>query len=117
MFKSMMGVTVPVSNFDRAADFYGDTLGLTPTASDGKTWAQFVVGNNTIQIMMSNLVGGAPGSGAGVMLFVDDANGVAAQLKKRKVDIGPVTRTPSGEQVAKFKDPDGNLLGILQPKA
>jgi predicted enzyme related to lactoylglutathione lyase len=111
-----MGVTVPVSNFDRAADFYGDVLGLQPSASDGKTWAQFMVGNNTIQIMMSNLVGGAPGNGAGVMLFVEDANGVAAQLKKKKVDVSAVTKTPSGEQVAKFKDPDGNLIGILQPR-
>jgi catechol 2,3-dioxygenase-like lactoylglutathione lyase family enzyme len=107
-------VTVPTSDYDRAAEFYGTVLGLP----FGKRWGQmpageFETGNLTIAVMQSDAFGleFAPHTHP-IALQVDDVGAARAELESRGVEFKGETIDSGVCHQAFFEDPDGNSLGI-----
>ena len=44
-------VAVPVQDRDRAAKFYGETLGLTKNPNSTESWIEFETGNTTLALV------------------------------------------------------------------
>lgn len=102
-------ILLPVSDLDRAARFYRETLGLPQEIfSEEYQWAEFDCGNVTLALHG----GQAPAVGAGVRiaLAVDDVRRTCARLHAHGVKIaeGPVNYSVC--RSARILDPDGNSL-------
>jgi len=107
-------VVVPTKDYDAAAEFYGDVLGLP----FGKRWGQmpageFETGNLTIAVMQSDAFGleFQPHSHP-IALQVDDVAAVRAELESRGVTFKTDIIDSGVCHQAFFEDPDGNTLGI-----
>jgi catechol 2,3-dioxygenase-like lactoylglutathione lyase family enzyme len=105
-------VTVPTEDYDRAAQFYGETLGLT----FGKRWGnmpagEFETGSLTIAIMQSDAFGMtfAP-HGAPLALHVPDVAAAREELEGKGVEFRGDTIDSGVCHMAIFADPDGNTL-------
>lgn len=113
--------SVPVTDQDRARDFYVDVLGFE-LANDqvmgpGMRWVQVRPRGGQTSI---TLVGWFPtmpaGSLRGMVLETADLDGDTARLTERGVTIdGGVQQAPWGRYV-QFTDPDGNGI-VLQASA
>ena len=107
-------VTVGTKDYEAAAKFYGDVLGLP----FGKRWrympaGEFETGSLTIAVMQSDAFGiefrphGHP-----IALRVDDVPAARAELESRGVEFkGDIIDSGVCHQ-AIFEDPDGNMLGL-----
>jgi predicted enzyme related to lactoylglutathione lyase len=105
-------IAVPTQNFDKAAEFYGDVLGLERSKQWGDRPAQeFETGTLTIAVMQSDAFGleFEPHSHP-IALHVDDVASARAELESKGVTfIGDII--DSGVcHMAPFQDPDGNSL-------
>jgi predicted enzyme related to lactoylglutathione lyase len=61
-------VAVPVQDRERAAKFYGETLGLTKNPNSTENWIEFETGNTTLALVSPEMIGApfAPLEAAGV---------------------------------------------------
>ena len=107
-------ITVPTQDYDRAAKFYGETLGLP----FGKRWGnmpagEFETGNLTIAVMQSDAFGLEPQSNSHPLEFrVEDFDSAKSELESRGVEFkGEVIDSGFCKQ-GFFEDPDGNTLAI-----
>ena len=107
-------VTVPTEDYEKAAEFYGEVLGLP----FGKRWGEmpageFETGNLTLALMQTDAFGipFAPHS-LPITLQVDDVAAARAELESRGVEFVADTIDSGVCHQAHFKDPDGNMLGI-----
>ena len=127
-------VVVPVSDVDRAKDFYHSTLGFRLDADFSNKPDLRVVqvtppGSPCSIIFGKGITAGVPGSLQDMMLVVPDIEAVRADLASRGVDISPVFHDVGGvfhhggtegrapgpdperrsySSFASFSDPDGN---------
>jgi catechol 2,3-dioxygenase-like lactoylglutathione lyase family enzyme len=107
-------ITVSTKDYDRAAKFYGETLGLP----FGKRWGnmpagEFETGNLTIAVMQSDAFGLEFGTNSHPIEFhVDDFDAAKAELESRGIEFeGEVIDSGVCYQTF-FRDPDGNMLAI-----
>jgi catechol 2,3-dioxygenase-like lactoylglutathione lyase family enzyme len=121
--KTQTGIThiatiiVPVSDQDRARDFYVDVLGFELVREQpmgpGRTWIQVRPrGAETALTLVTWFEEMPAGSLRGLVLETDDLDGDAARLAEHGVDVGAAEEMPWGRYV-QLADPDGNGL-ILQ---
>ena len=113
-------VRVFVRDFDRALAFYTESLGMTAAfASTEMGWAQFETGAAQLAIerVAPDDAEGAElvGRFVSVSLRVDDLQATYETLRDRGVDFveGP-EKQPWGGLLAHLRDPDGNILTLLQ---
>jgi catechol 2,3-dioxygenase-like lactoylglutathione lyase family enzyme len=121
-----VGAVIPVSDMDEARAFYEGKLGLTAAGEDpdgGRTYS--CAGGTTIHVYAHP--GGAGASPATVAGWtVDEIESVVEDLSLNGVgfehyDEPPMVTDEKGivtfgtSKVAWFKDPDGNVLGLIQP--
>ncbi len=105
-------IQVPVSDIDRAKDFYVNKVGFNDDhdhrVSDEIRFVQLTPPGSASSIALTT---GAhemePGSVDGLQLVIDDADAARAELAERGVDVSEVQDFPWGRFVF-FKDPDGN---------
>jgi predicted enzyme related to lactoylglutathione lyase len=105
-------IAVPTRDFDKAAEFYGDVLGLERSKQWGNMPAQeFETGSLTIAVMQSDAFGieFEPHS-LPIALHVDDVEAARAQLEAQGVTFLADTMDSGVCHMAHFKDPDGNTL-------
>jgi predicted enzyme related to lactoylglutathione lyase len=105
-------VFVPTQDFERAAAFYGDVLGLPCSARYGRVpGGEFETGSLTLQILESAAIGREfrPLGGA-IALHVDDVAAARAALEARGVRFAADTMDTGVCHMAPFEDPDGNAL-------
>jgi catechol 2,3-dioxygenase-like lactoylglutathione lyase family enzyme len=107
-------VTIPVSDVDRAKEFYGG-LGwrLDADFSNGDERAvQFTPPGSQGSIHFGKPSQGAPGSAQGLFLVVSDIQAARDDLLGRGVEVSEVFHFAPDHQsygsYAAFKDPDGN---------
>jgi predicted enzyme related to lactoylglutathione lyase len=110
----------PVTDLNRARQFYEGALGLKPTrvfGDESKAWIEYDVGAGTLSI--GNLAPEwKPSAGGGsVGLEVEDFPAAIARLRSGgyPVCLGPI-ETPVC-QMAVVSDPDGNSVTIHKRKA
>jgi catechol 2,3-dioxygenase-like lactoylglutathione lyase family enzyme len=113
-------VSIPVSDADRARDFYTTTLGfevrLDVPYGDGKHWLEVAApGARTSIALAPPGPGQVPGIDTGIRFETTDVEADHADLKARGVDVDPeVLRWPGSPPMFQLRDPDGNLLRVVQ---
>ena len=115
-------VVVPVSDVDRAKDFYGERCGFTvdlDTTNGGLRVVQITPPGSACSITIgTGITTSEPGSYEGLQLVVTDIEAARAELIGRGVDVGPIRHFEDGDWLegkggpwnsfASFADPDGN---------
>ena len=109
-------VAVPVSDVDRAKDFYVEKVGFSADhdhrVSDELRFVQLTPPGSACSIAIGKGVTDAePGSVKGMQLVVDDIEAARAELAGRGVDVSEIQRFPWGAFVF-FQDPDGNAWAV-----
>jgi predicted enzyme related to lactoylglutathione lyase len=111
-------VTIPVSNQDRAKDFYVSTLGFEIVADQqmGPTrWLQVAPKGAETSFMLGTAEQGfTPGSSTGIILQTSDLDADCAALKAAGSAVEGPTDQPWGRQ-AVLTDPDGNRFVLAAP--
>jgi lactoylglutathione lyase len=113
-------VGVPVTNQDRALEFYVDKLGLEkrldmPLEEFGGRWIEVAPPGAPVSIALVPERGGvSSGVETGIRLTTDDADAVHADLQGRGVDVGEMLRWPEAPAMFAVRDPDGNGFEIVE---
>src|SRR5215470_4860639 len=95
-------VVIPVSNVDRAKEFYAGKLGwrLDADYDNGKDFRVVQVtppGSGCSVIFGRNVTGAAPGSAQGLYLIVSNIEAARTELKARGVEISEVFHDAAGQ--------------------
>jgi catechol 2,3-dioxygenase-like lactoylglutathione lyase family enzyme len=105
-------VGVPVTDRNRAIEFYGGTLGLKRNELAHPEWPEFETGNLTILLNTPEQTGVpfSP-SNTAIALRVPDVGGAMEELRAKGVAFFNEEPYDSGVcHMAFFEDPDGNSL-------
>jgi len=110
-------VWLPVSDLERAVEFYRDRLGLEQQRHEGN-WAELQAGG--LRIGLNAREQESPnGSGGAVIAFQpsDSLDRAVSELRQQGVRCaGEISEHPWG-RVASFQDLDGNDLQLYEPPA
>ncbi len=115
-------VLVPISDIDRAIQFYRDVIGFQldhETTLDGMHFAQLTPRGSGCSIVVGNLDAHrqmAAGSLRGLQLVVSDASRARSELMERGAEVSEVTvfDARDGGTTFSFGDPDGNTWTVQQ---
>ena len=105
-------ICVPTRDYDAAAKFYGDVLGLPFSKRWGDMPAgEFETGTLTIAVMQSDAFGldFEPHTHP-IALHVDDVEAARAELEAKGVEFAADTMDSGVCHMAHFSDPDGNSI-------
>jgi catechol 2,3-dioxygenase-like lactoylglutathione lyase family enzyme len=110
-------VSVPVSDIDRAKDFYA-RIGFSPDhdhrVSDTIRFVQLTPPGSACSIALGEgITDATPGSLRGLQLVVADVEAARTHLVDRGIDVTDVQHFPWGSFVF-FRDPDGNGWSVQQ---
>jgi predicted enzyme related to lactoylglutathione lyase len=113
-------VAVPVSDVDRAKDFYTKQVGFNADhdhkVSDEIRFVQLTPPGSACSIALGKgIVEAEPGSVKGLQIVVADVAAARAELLERGVEASEVQDFPWGLFVF-FSDPDGNGWALQQIK-
>ena len=111
-------VAIPVSDVDRAKEFYVEKAGFNADhdhrVSDEIRFVQLTPPGSACSIALGTGVTDAPpGSVRGMQMVVSDIEAAHAELAERGVDVSDVQVFPWGSFVF-FDDPDGNRWAVQQ---
>jgi catechol 2,3-dioxygenase-like lactoylglutathione lyase family enzyme len=110
-------VAVPVTDVDRARDFYvqvGFVLDHDYTVSEDVRFVQLTPPGSGCSIALGKgLTKMEPGSLDNMQMVVADADAAHAELKSRGIEVSDVDDQPWGRFVY-FSDPDGNGWALQQ---
>jgi predicted enzyme related to lactoylglutathione lyase len=118
-------ITVPVSDVDRAKQFYVERAGFSPdhdhAVKEGLRFVQLTPPGSNCSItigeglteMAPGLTEMVPGSLQGLQMVVEDIEEAREELAGRGVEVGEVKDFPWGRFVF-FSDPDGNGWAVQQ---
>jgi catechol 2,3-dioxygenase-like lactoylglutathione lyase family enzyme len=107
-------VSVPTSDLERAAAFYGETLGLRKNPNSGESWIEFETGNTTLALVSPESLGApfTPLPIGSVVFRVPDVAEAKAKLEAAGVEFTGESWDSGVCHGAVFKDPDGNGLAL-----
>ena len=110
-------IQVPVSDVDRAKDFYVEKAGFNldhdHQVSDDMRFVQLTPPGSGCSIAIGSGLGAdmQPGSIQGLQLVVDDIETAHRELSVRGLEVGDIQHFPWGDFVF-FSDPDGNRWAV-----
>jgi predicted enzyme related to lactoylglutathione lyase len=107
-------VSVPTRDLGRAAQFYGETLGLERSRGSSERWVEFETGNVSLALIPIEMLGRddfTPNI-APIAIRVPDVAEARTKLEAAGVEF-PIETIDSGVcHIAPFRDPDGNALQL-----
>ena len=110
-------VMVPVTDIDRARDFYaslGWNVDHDQVVDESTRFVQITPPGSACSIAFGmGIADTAPGSLRGIQLVIKDADAALALLREKNVDADGVDEQPWGRFVT-FRDPDGNQYTLQQ---
>ena len=111
-------IPVPVSDIDRAKQFYVEQVGFKAdhdhTVNENLRFVQLTPPGSACSIVLDlNLTPMEPGSLCGTQMVVPDADKAREQLLERGVEASEVQEFPWGRFVF-FADPDGNRWSVQE---
>jgi catechol 2,3-dioxygenase-like lactoylglutathione lyase family enzyme len=114
-------VSVPVSDVDRAKEFYTEKVGFNPDHDHQVTeelrFVQLTPPGSACSIAIgSGMPQGEPGSVRGLQIVVPDVAAARDELIGRGVEVSDLQEFPWGT-FAFFSDPDGNSWALQQMPA
>ncbi|HEY8700675.1 MAG TPA: VOC family protein [Arthrobacter sp.] len=115
-------VVLPVSDIDRAVEFYRDKVGFHldhDTTNEHMHVVQLTPPGSGCSVVMGDLPSQremAPGSMRGLQLVVSDARAAREELLSRGVDASEITvfDERDGGTFFGFSDPDGNTWAVQE---
>lgn len=113
-------VPIPVSDVDRAKDFYVEKVGFNldhdHTFGESLRVVQLTPPGSACSIVIGQGIGvdTPPGSVQGVHLVVPDIHTMRAELLERGVEAGEVKDFGGGISYVFFSDPDGNSWALQE---
>ena len=112
-------IGVPVSDQQRALEFYGGVLGFETRMDSpfpGGRWIEVAApGAQTTIALAAAPEGTAIGVDTGIRFSTADATADHATLSAAGVDVDPeVLRFPGVPPMFSFRDPDGNTLYVVE---
>jgi lactoylglutathione lyase len=116
----VMTIGVPVTDQDRAVDFYVERLGFekrrdVPMPQFGGRWIEVAPAEATVTIALVPAGESAPaGVQTGIRLTAGDAEAVHGELKARGVEVGELLHWPGVPAMFELHDQDGNRLEIVE---
>jgi predicted enzyme related to lactoylglutathione lyase len=107
-------IAVPVEDRERAAQFYGETLGLRKNPNSTDTWIEFETGNVTLALVDPPSAGQpfTPLPFGSVVIRVPDVEAAKASLRDAGVEVLGETWDSGVCNGAVFKDSEGNGLAV-----
>jgi catechol 2,3-dioxygenase-like lactoylglutathione lyase family enzyme len=113
---------IAVKDIDRAKQFYGDKLGMKPFQEMGGEFFMLKSGDTHLNVYRSEFAGT---NKATLLTFdVDDIDAEVSELKAKGITFEHYDLeglTPGGDiyrgegmKTAWFKDPDGNILSLIE---
>jgi catechol 2,3-dioxygenase-like lactoylglutathione lyase family enzyme len=111
-------VALPVTDVDRAKQFYVEKLGfnadMDATVSEEMRFVQLTPPGSACSIAIGlGITDAAPGSVRGMQVVVDDVAKAREELVERAVDVSEVQEFPWGKFVY-LADPDGNAWALQE---
>ncbi|MDX6367401.1 MAG: hypothetical protein QOK30_2477 [Nocardioidaceae bacterium] len=111
-------IFVPVTDVDRAIEFYVDKVGFTldmqARVNDEVRFVQVTPPTSACSIAFGTGIGDmVPGTQDGIQVVVPDAEAARQELVSRGVDATPVEVLEWGSFTS-FSDPDGNTWTVQQ---
>jgi catechol 2,3-dioxygenase-like lactoylglutathione lyase family enzyme len=111
-------VAIPVSDVDRAKEFYVERAGFNPdhdhVVGDDIRFVQLTPPGSACSIAIGRgLTDAPPGSVKGMQMVVADIEAAHGELAGRGVDVSEIQDFPWGSFVF-FEDPDGNRWAVQQ---
>jgi predicted enzyme related to lactoylglutathione lyase len=114
-------VPLPVSDVDRAIDFYAGMLGFTKDLdvqpADGIRVVQLTPQGSGCSVGFGtglDVYAAEPGSVRGLHLVVEDLERARDELVGRGVEVGEIHDFGGGVRGANFCDPDGNTFELQE---
>ncbi len=112
-------VGVPVTDQDRALEFYTGKLGLEKRLDapmgGGRRWIEVAPPGATTTVALVPAHEGVPsGVETGIRFVTADADAEQARLRASGVDTGEVLRWPGVPPMFAFRDQDGNGLELIE---
>jgi lactoylglutathione lyase len=113
-------VGVPVTDQDRAVEFYVDVLGLerrldAPVEQLGGRWIEVAPsGSATTIALVPARSQSATGVDTEIRLTTSDAASLREDLRARGVEVDELLRWENAPPMFAFRDPDGNGLEIVE---
>ena len=113
--KKIAFVGVPVTDMQRAREFYEDVLGLEPDPEmTGEHWTEYSIGEGTLAIACVGEQWKLLNEGTSAALEVENLEEAIAELERRKIAYDKVDSPVC--RMAIIEDPDGNKLIIHKLK-
>ena len=114
-------VGVPVSDQDRAIDFYVGTLGfekrLDVSMAGGRRWIEVAPSGAATSIALVAAHDGLPtGVETGIRFVAADADAVHAGMRASGIDADEVLRWEGVPPMFAFRDQDGNGMEIIEQR-
>ena len=113
---------IAVKDLDRAKQFYTDTLGLKPTGEENSEVFMLKSGDTTLSLYRSEFAGS--NKATALTFDVNDIESEVSELKGKGItfehyDLEGLKQegdiyTAEGMKTAWFKDPDGNILSMIE---
>jgi len=105
-------VSIPTRDLDRAATFYGGTLGFGRDPLSNSTWPEFTAGNVTLAVVVPEQIGMdlVPLPTGAIAIRVPDVADARAELEQQGIAFEGDTFDSGVCHMAFFRDPDGNGL-------
>ena len=114
-------VGIPVTDQDRALEFYVGTLGLEKRLDadmgGGRRWIEVAPAGAATSIALIRAHEGLPaGVETGIRFVAPDADAVHAGLRAAGLDVGEVLRWEGVPPMFAFRDADGNGMEIVEQR-
>jgi catechol 2,3-dioxygenase-like lactoylglutathione lyase family enzyme len=110
-------VTVPVTDVDRAKEFYTQKVGFhednDQQVTDDLRFVQLTPPGSACSISIGTGLSDKPPGSAQLQLVVADIHAARSELLDRGLEVGEVQDFPWGSFVF-FQDPDGNSWSVQQ---
>jgi predicted enzyme related to lactoylglutathione lyase len=114
LFKNVNVVSLNVTDWERAKQFYRETLGWPVAFSDDNAGWEEYGADNTAHVSITRLQPGEPVpphiGGTTLVLTVDDAHAVTASLRAKGIKCADVISIPGMVTYGAFYDPEGNMV-------
>jgi lactoylglutathione lyase len=109
-------VGIPVSDQDRAVEFFVGTLGFEKRldARIGESLRWVTVAAPGASTTVALITSPATGADTGIRFMVPDAQTEHSAMRQRGIEVGDLLRWPGVPPMFEFKDPDGNRFAIVE---
>jgi len=107
-------ISYPVTNLDKSVKFYQKVLGKEPLFQR-EDWAEFELGGQKLALQKTSVPSSPSPAGATVYFLARPIEGFVLRLKELDTALVGNIEIHSYGKLARFKDPDGNILGLYEP--